>query len=312
MTVHTSRYSTESSLGRSYDNLQDLLLGKGMGTGSGSGGLTDLALIYQRGTAGKHNLAQTEYSQAQTTGQLSKNTALQAQVEATQRALKDPAFTAMFGNKALGGLGATNVGEIDSLMDASIKHKLLPAQLEQQQRDAMADNMMLGVPTTLEGEAPVTLAKEMEIASGAGDEGQVSTLMEILAEGGQFDPRTGPEEGYSDPNALYPTASDARRGFMYKYGKESTAEGVYSQAEANQVRNKADLLARYKISEEGRIEVIKSGNILAGVKYTSDGVQIAEMMKNALKASTAVYGHQTTLKAALDKNILAPKTFSAE
>ena len=126
--------------------------------------------------------------------------------------------------------------------------------------------------------------------------------MEILAEGGQFDPSTGPEEGYSDPNALYPTASDARRAFMYKHGKESTAEGVYSQAEANLVRGKADSLARFKITEEGKIEKIKSENILAGVKYTSDGVQIAEMMKNALNASTDIYGKQLTLKAALDKN----------
>ena len=290
------------------------MLGEGLGTGRGGSKLSDLALMQQRLSAGRHNEAQTAFTEAQTTGQLSKNAQVKAQVDAMTSAANDPAFLAMFGNPGLGGLGAANVDQIDSLVDASIKNKLLPGQLGQQQRNALSDRMLLGMPTTVEGEAPVSLSNEINLAAQSGDQGQLSTLMEILAEGDQFDPSTGPEEGYSDPNALYPTASDTRRAFMYKHGKESTAEGVYSQAEANQVREKADLLARYKITENGKIEKIKSENILAGVKYTAESVKIATMMKNALDATTDIYGKQLTLQAALDKNKkeLEAANYSAE
>ena len=118
MATIENRFHPSGYIKRGSDNLEDYLLGKGLGTGSGSGSLTDLALMAQRGTAAKHNLAQTAYTEAQTTGQLSENEKLAAQALAIKNATNNETFSSMFGSNApLANIAAANAPQIKQILE---------------------------------------------------------------------------------------------------------------------------------------------------------------------------------------------------
>lgn len=155
MATAANRFSTEKTLGRSYDNLQDLLLGKGLGTGSGSGGLTDLALMYQRGTAGRHNLAQEANVLEQTKGVGLENAMLQMRNDATMEA----------GAGGYDPMQAVNPQWSKVLAEGLTENELREGKVNQQGMRSQAMQMLL--PETPEARS----ARELQMfESGRGQE----------------------------------------------------------------------------------------------------------------------------------------------
>jgi hypothetical protein len=175
---HKSKY-----IDRISKNLQSLMLGEGLGTGRGGSKLSDLALMQQRLSAGRYNEAQTAFTEAETTGQLSENEKLAAQALAIKNATDNSTFSKMFGsNASLANIAAAHPQWFKVLAEGLTENELRGGKVNQQ--DMMSQAMQMFLPETpearsareLQGNSPHTEGELMRAfsllsknPSGAGD-----------------------------------------------------------------------------------------------------------------------------------------------
>ena len=254
-----------------------------------------MALIGQRGALA--NKYATEAA-----GQGITNQQLQLGLDATQGAMNDPTLSkSMFGGiDALTRLAATNPGQFKAMVEAFGLSRLQPGQVEKQNLENQGlKNLRRAEGITLrdpQGGYPVdpefdqALSQGIQDAIDAEDIDQLRMLKEMQLERTQ------------GPPLRDPTPDELRGAYTIQTGKLAGPDDVFTQVEAEKLRERSDKLARFKITEDGKIEKYKSDNVKAGVLDANERTQVADMLKNALDASVEIYGHNMTLQAALDAN----------
>ena len=254
-----------------------------------------MALIGQRGALA--NKYATEAA-----GQGITNQQLQLGLDATQGAMNDPTLSSsMFGGiDALTKFAVTNPGQFKAIVEAFGLSRLQPGQVEKQNLENQGlKNLRRAEGITLrdpQGGYPVdpefdqALSQGIQDAIDAEDIDQLRMLKEMQLERTQ------------GPPLRDPTPDELRGAYTIQTGKLAGPDDVFTQVEAEKLRERSDRLARFKITEDGKIEKYKSDNVKAGVLDANERTQVADMLKNALDASVEIYGHNMTLQAALDAN----------
>ena len=254
-----------------------------------------MALIGQRGALA--NKYATEAA-----GQGITNQQLQLGLDATQGAMNDPTLSSsMFGGiDALTKFAVTNPGQFKAIVEAFGLSRLQPGQVENQalvnqglKNLRRAEGITLREPQggyPVDPEFDQALSQGIQDAIDAEDIDQLRMLKEMQLERTQ------------GPPLRDPTPDELRGAYTIQTGKLAGPDDVFTQVEAEKLRERSDRLARFKITEDGKIEKYKSDNVKAGVLDANERTQVADMLKNALDASVEIYGHNMTLQAALDAN----------